>query len=348
MCPKWLKNSFPISAAVKEAAVQRKHNLYRDSIVLTNSDPNLHLLSENPPIDWATEYGEKEQEEDGEGVKQDAEGNEDGDPEVQKRRRMKQVVSMIQVEASGVPGESCVEVPGVEDIPEETAEEVVDRNGGSEASTSPDLTAKVPNGTRDTPSLANGIHLKEEDAPVASGQDEQSMAQAKEASQEDAEKPVAESPPADLAIERAIQESPPADLAIESAIQEIENAVLEEEDGEPSAEPSTLEEAAETLPAHQEPDGAPPNEEEPVSKDQEQSVAAAKVDDPTTTPQEAENKPPSQQQVAPESTSESPAESDQPTGDSPAGQSENSGLQSPAAEATEEETTACSSTGEAQ
>ncbi|XP_042561118.1 protein Niban 2-like isoform X1 [Clupea harengus] len=368
-----------IMMAVKEAAVQRKHNLYRDSIVLTNSDPNLHLLSENPPIDWATEYGEKEQEEDGEGVKQDAEGNEDGDPEVQKRRRMKQVVSMIQVEASGVPGESCVEVPGVEDIPEETAEEVVDRNGGSEASTSPDLTAKVPNGTRDTPSLANGIHLKEEDAPVASGQDEQSMAQAKEASQEDAEKPVAESPPADLAIERAIQESPPADLAIESAIQEsppadlaiesaiqesppadlaieraiqeippadlaiesaiqeIENAVLEEEDGEPSAEPSTLEEAAETLPAHQEPDGAPPNEEEPVSKDQEQSVAAAKVDDPTTTPQEAENKPPSQQQVAPESTSESPAESDQPTGDSPAGQSENSSLQSPAAEATEEE-----------
>ncbi|XP_010123619.1 PREDICTED: niban-like protein 1, partial [Chlamydotis macqueenii] len=33
-----------IMQAVKEAAVQRKHNLYRDSMVMHNSDPNLHLL----------------------------------------------------------------------------------------------------------------------------------------------------------------------------------------------------------------------------------------------------------------------------------------------------------------
>uniref|UniRef100_A0A8C2APV7 Niban apoptosis regulator 2a n=1 Tax=Cyprinus carpio TaxID=7962 RepID=A0A8C2APV7_CYPCA len=41
-----------IMMAVKEAAVQRRHNLYRDSMVLTNSDPNLHLLGEDT-IDWA-------------------------------------------------------------------------------------------------------------------------------------------------------------------------------------------------------------------------------------------------------------------------------------------------------
>uniref|UniRef100_A0A671S409 Niban-like protein 1 n=1 Tax=Sinocyclocheilus anshuiensis TaxID=1608454 RepID=A0A671S409_9TELE len=104
-----------IMMAVKEAAVQRRHNLYRDSIVLTNSDPNLHLLGENPPIDWAEEYGGGQEELDGENT---------GDPEVQKRRRMKQVVSMIQIEgnASVLPNESCLEVPAVDNIPEEKTE----------------------------------------------------------------------------------------------------------------------------------------------------------------------------------------------------------------------------------
>ena len=45
------------SAAVKEAAGQRRHNLYRDSMVLTNSDPNLHLLGEQPGVDWAAQLG---------------------------------------------------------------------------------------------------------------------------------------------------------------------------------------------------------------------------------------------------------------------------------------------------
>ncbi|KAM8803228.1 protein Niban 2 isoform 2-T2 [Rhynchonycteris naso] len=45
-----------ILQAVKEAAVQRKHNLYRDSMVLHNSDPNLHLLAEGTPIDWGEQY----------------------------------------------------------------------------------------------------------------------------------------------------------------------------------------------------------------------------------------------------------------------------------------------------
>ncbi|CAF90771.1 unnamed protein product, partial [Tetraodon nigroviridis] len=43
-----------IMMAVKEAAVQRRHNLYRDSLVLTNSDPNLQLLGESNSLDGVT------------------------------------------------------------------------------------------------------------------------------------------------------------------------------------------------------------------------------------------------------------------------------------------------------
>lgn len=110
-----------LSAAVKEAAVQRRHNLYRDSIVLSNSDPNLHLLGETPSIDWAGEFG---------GAQEDSE-----DVESQKRRRMKQVVSMIQVDdcvAKSPPS------PSVTDLREESAEQVTNGaaspqlNGGPE------------------------------------------------------------------------------------------------------------------------------------------------------------------------------------------------------------------------
>ncbi|XP_065100183.1 protein Niban 2a [Paramisgurnus dabryanus] len=93
-----------IMMAVKEAAVQRRHNLYRDSVVLTNSDPNLHLLGEDA-IDWA--------------------GQIEGAKEVEKRggeaanRRRKQIVSMIHLEGTPLPYESCLEVPGVDNIPEE-------------------------------------------------------------------------------------------------------------------------------------------------------------------------------------------------------------------------------------
>uniref|UniRef100_A0A668SJ93 PH domain-containing protein n=1 Tax=Oreochromis aureus TaxID=47969 RepID=A0A668SJ93_OREAU len=111
-----------IIMAVKEAAVQRRHNLYRDSIVLSNSDPNLHLLGDNPSIDWAGQYGGDQEEEDG------AENDAEYDGEVEsvtsrKKKRVKQVVSLIQMEGSTVlPSESCLEVPGVEDIPEEDGE----------------------------------------------------------------------------------------------------------------------------------------------------------------------------------------------------------------------------------
>ncbi|XP_054249198.1 protein Niban 2 [Indicator indicator] len=78
-----------IMQAVKEAAVQRKHNLYRDSMVLHNSDPNLHLLAEGLPIDWAEEYS----------------GQQEPEPGTDRRRRAKQVVSVIQTDEGVLPYE---------------------------------------------------------------------------------------------------------------------------------------------------------------------------------------------------------------------------------------------------
>ncbi|XP_035463220.2 protein Niban 2a [Scophthalmus maximus] len=101
-----------IMMAVKEAAVQRRHNLYRDSIVLTNSDPNLHLLGETPSVDWASKFGADEPEE---VVGRSMEGGGSGS-------RRRQVVSMIQLDGVPLAYESCLEVPGVELIPEEDGE----------------------------------------------------------------------------------------------------------------------------------------------------------------------------------------------------------------------------------
>ncbi|XP_045893079.1 protein Niban 2a [Micropterus dolomieu] len=100
-----------IIMAVKEAAVQRKHNLYRDSMVLNNSDPNLLLLGESPQVDWASKFGADESEGSVDGVKGGSSG-----------RRRRQVVSMIQLDGLPLPYESCLEVPGVELIPEEDGE----------------------------------------------------------------------------------------------------------------------------------------------------------------------------------------------------------------------------------
>lgn len=90
-----------ILQAVKEAAVQRKHNLYRDSVVMHNSDPNLHLLAESAPIDWGEEYGDSG---DGSGGSPSP-----GVPQVatlsEKRRRAKQVVSVVQDEEAELPFE---------------------------------------------------------------------------------------------------------------------------------------------------------------------------------------------------------------------------------------------------
>ncbi|XP_004558670.1 protein Niban 2b [Maylandia zebra] len=123
-----------IIMAVKEAAVQRRHNLYRDSIVLSNSDPNLHLLGDNPSIDWAGQYGGDQEEVDG--AENDAEYN--GEVESvtsRKKKRVKQVVSLIQTNGTAVlPSESCLEVPGVEDIPEEDGEGRKENGAGEENS----------------------------------------------------------------------------------------------------------------------------------------------------------------------------------------------------------------------
>lgn len=90
-----------IVQAVKDAATQRKHNLYRDSMVMHNSDPNLHLLGEGPPINWTDEYGNS------------SENASD------RHGRARQVVSIIQDDEVPEYVESCQEVPANEDIPEE-------------------------------------------------------------------------------------------------------------------------------------------------------------------------------------------------------------------------------------
>ncbi|CAL8250192.1 unnamed protein product [Boreogadus saida] len=122
-----------IMTAVKDAAVQRRHNLYRDSIVLTSSDPNLHLLGDNPSIDWAEEYGAHEEDGDGDGEEGGADAAGDGTEAKKKRGRMKQVVSMIQMEGSPtLANASCLDVPGVDGIPEEEEVEEVEEEGDDE------------------------------------------------------------------------------------------------------------------------------------------------------------------------------------------------------------------------
>ncbi|XP_066112251.1 protein Niban 2 isoform X1 [Saccopteryx bilineata] len=96
-----------ILQAVKEAAVQRKHNLYRDSMVMHNSDPNLHLLAEGTPIDWGEQYSG------GGGGSGDSGSPSPSVPEAatisEKRRRAKQVVSVVQDEEAGLPFEAGTE-----------------------------------------------------------------------------------------------------------------------------------------------------------------------------------------------------------------------------------------------
>lgn len=228
-----------IMMAVKEAAVQRRHNLYRDSIVLSNSDPSLHLLGENPSIDWAKEYGGDQEEvdsagEDVAGTGEDAEG----DAEVQgeeshKRRRMKQVVSMIQVEGSPVQPESCVEVPGINDIPEEDGEEV-DEEGDEEGeeevkagdgeessdgkSSSDQNETASPKASENPPDMSNGSISKEEEAkPVKQGKEEVPLkvetatesATAIENSEREDNKPMVEEQPSSIQMSEEVLPPPP-------------------------------------------------------------------------------------------------------------------------------------------
>ncbi|KAG7490708.1 hypothetical protein JOB18_040737 [Solea senegalensis] len=151
-----------IMMAVKEAAVQRRHNLYRDSIVLSCSDPSLQLLGENHSIDWAREHGGA-QEEDRAREETEGEGRES-----QKTRRMKQVVSMIQVEEPLLVLESCMEVPGDIKIPERNEGEAAEKDGDgeekSDAQASPDQRGSVsPKAPEYVPVLLNCSVSKEEE-----------------------------------------------------------------------------------------------------------------------------------------------------------------------------------------
>ncbi|CAL1569634.1 unnamed protein product [Knipowitschia caucasica] len=109
-----------IMSAVKEAAEQRKHNLYRDSLVMTNSDFNLHLLEDENPVDWSSKFSSEEPTPSP--TSESSPTNTSPQPKCSVPRsnsssKRRQVVSMIQLD--GVPYESCLEAPGVELIPEE-------------------------------------------------------------------------------------------------------------------------------------------------------------------------------------------------------------------------------------
>ncbi|XP_030062986.1 niban-like protein 1 [Microcaecilia unicolor] len=118
-----------IMQAVKEAAVQKKHNLFRDSVVLHNSDPNLHLLGDDVPINWSREYGDESV---------DA-------ASAEKHRRAKQVVSLIHDDDGTLPYESCMEVPAHEDIREEPEAEQI---SASAAEAEPQLLRSPDNVTQ--------------------------------------------------------------------------------------------------------------------------------------------------------------------------------------------------------
>lgn len=133
--------------AVKEAAVQRRHNLYRDSLVLNNSDPNLQLLGETPAVEWSTKFGSDELE----GSMNAGEVKEESSS-----RRRKQVVSMIQLDGLPLPYESCLEVPGVELIPEEDAEMTEGKNAAKhEEELEPSDDPKSPDSVNEIRGLIN-------------------------------------------------------------------------------------------------------------------------------------------------------------------------------------------------
>ncbi|KAL0979071.1 hypothetical protein UPYG_G00180160 [Umbra pygmaea] len=221
-----------IMMAVKEAAVQRKHNLYRDSIVMTSSDPNLHLLGDSPSIDWAEEFGPG-QDEEGEVPKAP-----DGDETTQRRRRMKQVVSMIQVDCLPVQvNESCLDVPSVDGIPEEGEDEAASAPSSPDSlhqeqvklnKTSPKMKRKAPLPPgqpkgNPNPSLMNGSVLNEAE-PAATSRKEEVDQEAK------CDKKTPD-------IVSSIQDPESTASAIQSAIQELEDAV-HQEDSEMATEAS--------------------------------------------------------------------------------------------------------------
>lgn len=289
---KTLSNSSFFFPAVKEAAVQRKHNLYRDSIVLSNSDPNLHLLGENPSIDWAGEYGEK-QEVDGEHK------GEEGDTAAQKRRRMKQVVSVIQEDGTSLmlPNESCVEVPSVHNIPEEQGE------CNAQSSSTSEMAASIKEEVSGLPSKETAADLPNGTAPNLDKQE---------------------------AAPKCPQDSE-SKLAIESAIQQIEDAV-QGEDGEQSPDGIALVKTEETFSANDEANVAPQKENQLAPPaNQKEKIAPSCTEEPSKV-QETITEPKQEEKTeAAENSSDSHSKPQQHSTD------RDSGFQSPANEVAEKE-----------
>lgn len=286
-------NSSFFFPAVKEAAVQRRHNLYRDSIVLTNSDPNLHLLGDNPSIDWAGEFGEKN-EVDGEPK------GEGGDTAAQKRRRMKQVVSMIQVDGTSttLPNESCMEVPSVHNIPEEQVEGDSDVQSSSVSDKAEPIIQEVSGSSKETaPDLPNGTapNLDKQEATPKSSQDSES------------------------------------NLAIESAIQQIDDAV-QGEDAEQSHGGSAPVKSEETCSTKEEANVAPQKGNKSASMvNQEDKVAPTITEEPAKVPETISESKQEEHTDAADNLSDSRSEPQHQNTDT------DSGFQSPANETAEED-----------
>ncbi|NXO14928.1 NIBL1 protein, partial [Oriolus oriolus] len=149
-----------IMQAVKEAAVQRKHNLYRDSMVMHNSDPNLHLLGEGLAIDWSEEYS----------------GQPEAEPATDRRRRAKQVVSVIQDDEGALPYGEVAEAllqpgspkpreeahPGVPPSPPGAVKEIREALAQESPGADPSSVSSVPHATPAPPSLRADVPAEAE------------------------------------------------------------------------------------------------------------------------------------------------------------------------------------------
>lgn len=264
-----------IMMAVKEAAVQRRHNLYRDSIVLSNSDPSLHLLGEKPSIDWAGEYGGAQEEADGAG--EDIEGDGEGDGgDSQKRRRMKQVVSMIQVEGSPVlPSESCMEVPGVNDIPEEEEKDGNEEENSDGKISADQIGSESPKASENPPDSSDSSVVKEEEVKPDEQEKEEvplkveSAAESASAVEEkgqigDSQPLVEEEPPSNQEeSEQALPPPPPEEIA----------------SGATETAPESLPESTPDFPAppHDDSGFQSPSSEGVEAEDEEEDVAPSTV-----------------------------------------------------------------------
>uniref|UniRef100_A0A673Y7A3 Niban apoptosis regulator 2a n=1 Tax=Salmo trutta TaxID=8032 RepID=A0A673Y7A3_SALTR len=217
-----------IMMAVKEAAVQKRHNLYRDSMILTNSDPNLHLLGESPSVDWATQFG---------GGDEEPDKTPEGCGRSKWQRR--QVVSMIKLDGMGpLPYESCLE--GEDFIPEEgemmeEEEEVGTTLMEAEPKTPTELEPNSPDNVQEIRYLINPVvemvvQASEEDLAVLANGTEPGMRARLEGEEEEVTLITTVEEVGDLQEEVDSSIEGEDEEAIENAIQEIEMAVQEEDE----------------------------------------------------------------------------------------------------------------------